>query len=920
MYRTEMGDNPNRNCLYVTNFGGDVDRRKLLTEFRKFGDVRKLYLDPLGEFAKVFFIDRQSAEAAVRALQNSVLNWQVTFDTWQNNSKTSNMAHYGDDYEDDDFSENFDYCNVHGQPLVVLQADSGDLYVNLKDIRKTGFALFRRDTFDSVLVDNRQIGKEFELHLLSEAKNYILKNRVASIDEDQILKTIERCKNKLLGGTAGNNFGIGRSVSQSSNTITVTSNVHESEAIAPLLSESVPQRPPRTLPNNFMPTQVHRGDKQKGLNTQNQQQSNRGRRDNSRYNGFKGSNSSPKTEESFNSGSSSDTKDNVRKSGGFESGNKQRSPKERKEELTRVTFELKTAYDVTVSYKEEKENICWVQDKRYAKELEEVIIKVNEVADVLEPINPVLGRLVIAEYDGAWNRGRVSSVDPLIVTFIDYGNKNPVDLVKALPDSLKTIPMLANRIAIDSNDKHLVVKEFTDLKIFVKQKYDKGTYVVSLLINNGQKVNEDPSSLKPSERSSSVSKNIPDVLCEKPSPSEEPPETPKQKTYCVIPKPSTDLHNGDMVMLVDVDTNKFLVRTKECAVKSKTINDYIKNLDKMPLTNVKVGQLVLSSKDGFAGLFRAVVVKLDNDLIVTVKYIDFPGEADLSVKSLRNIDDFLAAEPATILVTKEFKGLEDMNEEAAEYVSTICQNRGKFKVILSGDNFDLQATDGSLLSQTLQDFKTPKPVLVEEPAFVPEASKKPIETEEIKTPAANDEKVLYDEMDWIKIEPGTYSLMCYCVQDIDDITFLSSTGEVIGYLETITSVMPTDEVPYKPKASEMCLVSYKGPEDDEATWYRAVVLSEEEDKYTISFVDFGNIECTKSENIRRFPANLKDIPILGIGCSCTGLPKKQQIVDRLKQLISEGTQVDVVVKGLDGLKYQIEMPEIYKQLKAENLF
>lgn len=42
-----------------------------------------------------------------------------------------------------------------------------------------------------------QINKEFELHLLSEAKNYILKNRVSSIDEEQILQTIERYVNFL---------------------------------------------------------------------------------------------------------------------------------------------------------------------------------------------------------------------------------------------------------------------------------------------------------------------------------------------------------------------------------------------------------------------------------------------------------------------------------------------------------------------------------------------------------------------------------------------------------------------------------------------------------------------------------------------------------------------------------------------------
>lgn len=60
-----------------------------------------------------------------------------------------------DDYLEDEFSENCDYCNVHGQPLTVFQADSGDFFVNLKDIRKTGFALFRRDTFDSILINKK---------------------------------------------------------------------------------------------------------------------------------------------------------------------------------------------------------------------------------------------------------------------------------------------------------------------------------------------------------------------------------------------------------------------------------------------------------------------------------------------------------------------------------------------------------------------------------------------------------------------------------------------------------------------------------------------------------------------------------------------------------------------------------------------
>lgn len=60
-----------------------------------------------------------------------------------------------DDYLEEEFSLNCDYCNVHGQPLAVLGSDTGELYVSLRDIKQTGFALFRRDSFDSILVNKK---------------------------------------------------------------------------------------------------------------------------------------------------------------------------------------------------------------------------------------------------------------------------------------------------------------------------------------------------------------------------------------------------------------------------------------------------------------------------------------------------------------------------------------------------------------------------------------------------------------------------------------------------------------------------------------------------------------------------------------------------------------------------------------------
>lgn len=86
-----------------------------------------------------------------------------------------------------------------------------------------------------------------------------------------------RCKNKLLGGTTASSFGPGRSVSQSSKTITITSNVQPQDPSPPMMLDHVQQRPPKTLPNNFVATQTQRSDRSKGPNAQNQQQSNRGR-------------------------------------------------------------------------------------------------------------------------------------------------------------------------------------------------------------------------------------------------------------------------------------------------------------------------------------------------------------------------------------------------------------------------------------------------------------------------------------------------------------------------------------------------------------------------------------------------------------------------------------------------------------------
>lgn len=49
-------------------------------------------------------------------------------------------------------------------------------------------------------------------------------------------------------------------------------------------------------------------------------------------------------------------------------------------------------------------------------------------------------------------------------------------------------------------------------------------------------------------------------------------------------------------------------------------------------------------------------------------------------------------------------------------------------------------------------------------------------------------------------------------------------------------------------------------------WYRGVVLDIEGTDYTILMVDFGNETTVQSDKIRKFPAEMQKIPMLGLTC------------------------------------------------------
>lgn len=99
------------------------------------------------------------------------------------------------------------------------------------------------------------------------------------------------------------------------------------------------------------------------------------------------------------------------------------------------------------------------------------------------------------------------------------------------------------------------------------------------------------------------------------------------------------------------------------------------------MNSVKEGQLVLCSKEAHSGLCRSVVMDVKQSNVVSVKYVDYFGEDVLTVKSLRNVDEYLAKQPAALLVSPEIPYLEHLDIVATNFITELIGRKEKAIVV-----------------------------------------------------------------------------------------------------------------------------------------------------------------------------------------------------------------------------------------------
>ncbi|XP_050504540.1 uncharacterized protein LOC114333462 isoform X2 [Diabrotica virgifera virgifera] len=856
-------------CKIQPLTGGEDDRGSIRREFSQFGEIKKIYIDPEGRYGKVYLENNTCTIAAVNALRNNSYGWRVTLAEENRRKPEINDTSSNPAMDDVYVSESEELYTVHGKMIPTFEADNNCIFVSVDDVRNAGFGLLTRAELNFITSKRKVVLDDFYQSLLNHACSYLMKNKqlAAVITEDTISSIIERCKQTLIGDNAGNNNRNEGSFHQSSDSFRSPRPPNQRHSMGGGgqygKRDNFSENNDNEASGSTRP--AHRysmeSGKQDFKNKRSQPRDTERRydqRDQKRDSGFRGKRDSDRSESGrrFENGNNSDRRSFNNNSGGNRFNRSQAS---RNEDNRASEANVEDEEEWGSSPKDSSDDIKIQSNTQMAK-----------------------------ESTGNTAQKRIEQIKEKSVDSEDTNVKD-----KPL-DSDKDIDVK------DSNVKEKPVDSDKDSNFEV------------------EKNNVEPE------------KKLNDSV----------------KCFFELPKPIKALKDGDQVKIIDQANNQLIVKTKECFAKGKEIVEYIKNLDKdtLLLNEVKEGQMIICAKDGAPNLCRAVVLKVDSPTIATVTYLDYPGEEKLAIKSLRNVDDYLAKEPICLLFTPEIKVLESLSDVSLNYIQTLIEQKSKVSVVLSDDDFDLKMEDGSCLSTKLLELEKPKcenkqiessakevkAAIVKEDQPTPATEIKATTVKENQpTPAKEPSeqksqtdanvKVMFGEIDSVKPKIGSSGKYVCSNFKEDELTLISMEEDVLTEFSQLNDWLQQfdNATPYDPEAGEMCLVLHKTDETEEASWFRGVVLSNDENNYEISSVDCGNLITATRANIRSFPAALKNIRMLGIFCELVDIPDIPGAKDKLKSLIGEGTQLDATFKSYDEETtiYQVVVPDIYAKLK-----
>ena len=514
---------------------------------------------------------------------------------------------------------------------------------------------------------------------------------------------------------------------------------------------------------------------------------------------------------------------------------------------------------------------------------------------------PSIGSLVCAKFsqDGAWYRGEVmeAAADACHVKFIDFGNIEIVQLrdMAVCPSDLLSFPILANCCCLDGvsppsgsqswpEGATQLLKELSSdiLLEAVVVSHDKSPPALKLTnTSNGQNIELASELIKEGVASDS---RIPSKL--KSSTEQEVCETrvKYQNTICAYPRTASlqklTLPSSDSFPLLVTEVynpGEFYVQTKDSceslAELSTTLNNYFSTNKYSPLTQLpSIGSLVCAKFSQDGAWYRGEVMEAAADACC-VKFIDYGNYEVVRLCDMSECPPEALSLPILscccrlggVTLPTDAVGWSD---SAVQLLKEMSVNRLLQGTVTDGSTCPPSVHLKDNLGSDLASQLVAKGLALSRPSSSGLGNDQTLPTPQLSKASDLSEGELPCGSQYFSVivtevcDPGNFF-----IQTVDVETFALSEA-----LQNRLAVL-FQEGPSPPRLNSLpsrgSLVCAKYSQDN--LWYRAEVMESRSSCSKVMFVDYGNIEVAKLEEMAFCPSELCSYPVLARRCSLSGL-------------------------------------------------
>lgn len=503
--------------------------------------------------------------------------------------------------------------------------------------------------------------------------------------------------------------------------------------------------------------------------------------------------------------------------------------------------------------------VCYIEsDSVFYCQKEEWLTEIDELQGILEQCYEGVGLLssqslqpnnyVVAEYseDGLWYRAKILEVNSdstTTVFFVDYGNKEVVTKLAPLPDSVLTIPPFAIECHLQNAAEPPAFEDGSSLVIDILEALPNDRYAVQL------STGEEQADITP-EHTPVVTQTL--VL------------SPPAKSRSLSTESLTVGEPCEVYVSHIEGVTLFFVQRLESSPDlddlMEQMVDHYGNESAITIAPSK-GMICVALFGDDGSWYRARVISLAGD-DVTLYYLDYGNTDTVSVTEIQPIKDEYCVLPAQAIKCATTATIGD-----DEFIETILNMEcvvTATKVTAGNTHFvEMTKMDGEpLLGQ---------PVAVATGISEGTSAVTDLPTTDIIKP---------------QCLPVSSRIPMFVTHVVSPLSFWCRPLSSYEQLDTVMATMAdyyNEHVIPMPSVAMGTIVAAQYSED--RSWYRAKVLSVDDNDISVLFIDYGNSEVVTMEKIQPINDQFVSLPAQAIHCSITADTKRTYSPDVVAMFI-----------------------------------